>query len=386
MNRHPSWWTRQAVLWGLLLLTACQPSSNSTDAPPTDSPPPTAVEERLILRNVTLENSSDEGEAIWKINAQEAIYTQDQKNAQLKEITGNFFQDGEVIIKMSAEQGEIRLEEDGEKIFLRGKIVATDPRNGLIMRAKELDWFPQEDRLFVREELTGSHPELEMSGKEGVYFTREQRIEVTGGVIATGTNNPFQLRTEKVKWDVEKQLVTSETPLEVDRYDESKKNVTDRVVAERGKFDLNQQLVTLEQNIELNSVDPPVQIASNSAVWNLILRTVLSDQPLRLIHHAEQVTVTANQGFVNLEENYSRLEGGVRARSEKQKSDLFADRVRWDVVTQEVQGQGNVTYKQESDPPLHLTGSSALGKLNEQNVVINSDRQQRVVTTIIPPN
>jgi LPS export ABC transporter protein LptC len=58
--------------------------------------------------------------------AKHALYSQDKKTAQLQSPRGELFQDGKVAYKITGTQGEIQ--QDGKQLFLKGQIVATDPK------------------------------------------------------------------------------------------------------------------------------------------------------------------------------------------------------------------------------------------------------------------
>ena len=108
-----------ALLIGLLGLTACQPPDPPTISP-TESP---KIEEtgRLILNNATLEQANPSGQPLWKIQVKKATYTQDQKIARLENIKGNIYQDGKVVLQVSADRGEVYKEV--HEILLKDNIV-----------------------------------------------------------------------------------------------------------------------------------------------------------------------------------------------------------------------------------------------------------------------
>jgi hypothetical protein len=55
----------------------------------------------------------------------------------------------------------------------------------------------------------------------------------------------------------------------------------------------------------------------------------------------------------------------------------------WEIQTQKIQASGNVIYKQVN-PPFNVTGPTAVGKLQDQSIVVSSEPGKRVVTEIIP--
>ncbi len=412
---HKLSWTqrRWLAIAVALALTACQPETTSDS--PSDAPEP-ITDEQLTLRNATLEQADDDGEILWKINARETRYSDDKQAAELEGLTGNLLQDGEPILKVRAERGEIRLdEEDGEKIFLRGKIEATDPRNGLMIRARELDWFPQDDRVVAREALQLSHADLELVAAEARYRTRQEELDLLGEVVATAKEQPLQLESEKITWFIGDRQLTSDRGIALTRYQPTgtqpainatgrsarlglgigaaqplllsppplPETVTDRVVAQVAELNLDTLVALLQESVESRSLEPPLQIASNSIVWDLKQRTVLADAPVQIQHATDRLTVAANQGFADLDAETVQLEGGARGTNPNNNSALSADELLWQIPSQLVEAEGSVVY-QQTDPPLHLVGSRAVGNLDQQNITITSGGGERVVTNIVP--
>lgn len=73
------------------------------------------------------------------------------------------------------------------------------------------------------------------------------------------------------------------------------------------------------------------------------------------------------------------MPGKVYAIGQRQQS-LNAKNLTWYVPTQLVEATGDVVY-QQAEPPASFTGQKAVGKLQEQNVVVSGGT---VVTKIIP--
>nr|MDJ0844992.1 LPS export ABC transporter periplasmic protein LptC [Crocosphaera sp.] len=120
-------------------------------------------------------------------------------------------------------------------------------------------------------------------------------------------------------------------------------------------------------------------------IWHYQTRQVYSSQPVQLVQYAQNITITGNEGHVNLAENMAYLKGGVKGNSEMNDSKLYANNLTWNIVDQTIEADGNVIYEQNQNPKFNLTGEKAVGTLVDNNIVVtNSDRQQRVVTEIFP--
>ena len=115
---------------------------------------------------------------MWKVKAKEATYSKDQKVAQLQSPIGQLFQDGKPVYNITAQTGEI--EQDGEKLFLKGQIVAKAPLHNLVLRGNELEWRPKEDLLIVRNKLTGNHPQLQAVAHFRLIVTKAKKLQIEG--------------------------------------------------------------------------------------------------------------------------------------------------------------------------------------------------------------
>lgn len=366
-------------LFSISFLSACN-SKTQTEKKIKKDTSSTAIEGTLVFNNVTLEQADEKGRPLWKVKAKQAIYTKDKKLGRIDNPTGDLYQDGQIVLKASADSGEIL--ENGQIVFLKGKITATDTRNGAVFNGDELEWRPKEDLLVVRNNLKGSHPQLQATGKEGRYFSRKQQLELIGQVSAISKDPDLQMKTEHLFWQIKEKQVNGDKRIQIERYKD--KIVTDRVEADKSEVNLQTKIAILKQNVQVTSVEPPVLMSTNSAVWNINARTVVSDQPVKIVHQKEEVVMTANQGQVDLEKKVANLTGGVQGVGSRNQAKLYSNQLTWDIPTQNVQASGNVIY-QQINPPFNLKGATAVGKLQDQSIVVNSGGSgNRVVTEIIP--
>lgn len=356
-------------------LFACNNENRTVKKLAEDTSAVQKVESNLTFNDVTLEQANEQGKPVWKVKAKAAVYSQDKKIAQLKSPNGELFQDGKSVYQIAGQQGEIQ--QDGKRLFLKGQIVATDPQNGLVLRGNELEWRPQEDLLIVRNQLTGTHRQVQVVAQEARAFSRAHRIELQGRVVANATDPTLQLRTEHLIWQIKEQRLIGDRPLQIDRY--KAKKITDRATANQGEVGLKTKIVTLRQNAQLALLDPPMQVASNQLSWNLNTETLTANQPLRIVHHKEQMTATAKQGRMDLQKEIVYLNGDVYAVGQRRQQ-LNSKTLTWYVPSKLVEAQGDVFYRQV-EPPVSFTGQKAVGKLQSQSIVVSGGR---VVTNIIP--
>lgn len=358
----------------LLLEVGCQQT-------PKPQPETSAVETGLTLENASIEQADEDGNLVWKIQAQRAFYSDDRKRADLKGITGNLYSQGEIALQVRAETGEII--DDGEKIRLKDNVTAIDPRNDAVLKGSQLEWIPAEDLVMMTGGLEGRDPNLTATANQGQYLIAAERLELTGSVEATAKEPPLQMKTEKIVWEIPQKQVVSPGAIEVSRYEGD--TITERVQAGQAVVNLASQTVNLQQDGQLVALEPPVQITTDTALWNLELETVVTKQPVQIIHTGEQIRVQGNEGQADLKNQVVQLQGNVLAANTQQSNRLAADRLTWELSTQAVQAQGNVVYQQTTDPPLTLKGSRARGNLTAETLQVTGEGGTgQVVTEIVP--
>ena len=361
-----------ALLCGLV---ACAGQNHTVKKLARDTSSVQKFESNLTFNDITLEQANEQGQTVWKVKAKQATYSKDKKVAQIQGPAGELFQDGKVVYEISAQQGEIQ--QDGKQLFLKGQIVATDPRNGVVMRGNELEWRPKEDLLIVRNQLTGTHKQLQVVAQEARAFSRTSRIELQGQVVATATDSHLQMHTEHLIWQIREQKLIGDRLIQIDRYKGTV--IADKAKANSSEVNLKTKIATLKQNAQLSLLDPPLQIDSNSMLWNVSTETVTADQPVRVLHRQQQVTLTANRGQMDLQKKIVSLTGNVYGVGQRRQS-LKSNQLTWYLPSQLVEAEGNVVYRQV-EPPASFTGQKAVGKLQDQNIVVSGGR---VVTEIIP--
>ena len=361
-----------ALLWGLV---ACAGQNHTVKKLTQDSSSVQKFESNLTFNDITLEQANQQGQPVWKVKAKQATYSKDKKVAQIQNPAGELFQDGKVAYQISAQQGEIQ--QDGKQLFLKGQIVATDPRNGVVMRGNELEWRPKEDLLIVRNKLTTTHKQLQVVAQEARAFSRTSRIELQGQVVATATDPHLQMQTEHLIWQIREQKIIGDRPMQIDRYKGTV--IADKAKANSSEVDLKTKIATLKQNAQLSLLDPPLQIDSNSMLWNMNTEIVTADQPVRVLHRQQQVTLTANRGQMDLQKKIVSLTGNVYGVGQRRQS-LKSNQLTWYIPSQLVEAEGDVVYRQV-EPPASFTGQKAVGKLQEQHIVVSGGR---VVTEIVP--
>jgi LPS export ABC transporter protein LptC len=373
-----NWYYLPLIFLLITGLVACGRStptvSESNDA---DSPP---QESNLTFFDVTLEQADEVGRPLWRVQSKKATYTQEKQIGQAENPYGELYQDGKAIYQIKASQAEIK--QDGKQLFLQGNIVVTDPSNGIVLRGNELEWRPEEDLLIVRNQLKGTHKQLQAVAQEARVKTREQRMEFSGGVVATSADPQMQLRTEHLIWQIQEEKLIGDRPIQIDRFNNNQ--ITDRGRGDAAEVNLKTKIATIKKNGQLDIADPPTQITSDVMTWDMNAEKVTTNSPVRVVQRAENVTVTANQGEMKIPQQIVNLRGNVNATGQRQQT-LQSNQLTWYLDKKLLEAQGNIVYRQ-IDPPLNFTGDTAVGNLQTENIVVRGGTGNRVVTEIIPQN
>ena len=373
INIFPLYFLLAAILFGL---GGCQTSIPEQDQLITEAE--TRVDTQLILNNAILEQSNKRENTVWKIKADSIIYSEDQKIATLEKVVGNLLQDDKIIFQISAKTGTVK--DNGNIIVLDRDIIAKDPRNEGIIKSNTVEWRPQENLLLINDGLKGIHPNLNVTAERGKYYTNLEQLELDVNVIATMDRPPLQLTSDRLTWDIAQNTIVSPGKVKIVRYD-GQDRVTDRLVSDRAQVNLISQVATLKGNIELVSLQPKLQAATEFLTWNYQQRLGNTNKPIQIVDRDRQITLTGNQGQIDLDRQQATLEAGVRAVNQQKSSELYARQLLWQIDTKKLEATGNIIYEQ-ADPQARLTGEKAVGTLGNNNIVVTSDGKKQVTTII----
>jgi LPS export ABC transporter protein LptC len=360
----------------LIGVANCRGGDQATNPATDDGQETEEIESSLTFNNITLKQAAEDGSTLWNVQAERVVYSQDQKVAEVTNPRGELFEDGKAIMQVQAQQGEIQ--QDGEKILLRGQVIATDLKSKAVLRGDEMEWVPSEGILTVRNRVVGTHPQLRMSARQIQFFSKERRVELTGRVVAISKDPALRLQGEKLNWLIDQEKVMSDRFVQVARMNGDR--ITDTAAANQADVNLKTKIATLRQNAQIALSNPPLQIAGNSLIWNVQQDTLVANQPVTVNQQQQQVVINANQARMDLKRRIANFTQNVRAVSQRNQSRLNADRLTWNIPTQQVQAEGNVDY-QQVNPFLHVRGPRAVGRLDNQTVVVSGGR---VVSEIIP--
>jgi len=377
---------RRSILFNLALITlligasGCKNRNRTAEQVTNGTQGAQKFDSNLTFNNVTLEQANDKGQLWWRVKAKQAVYAKDQKNATVQEPKGELFQDGKPVFKIEAQRSDIQ--QDGKSIILKGQITAVDVRDGSVLKGNELEWRPTEDVLIIRNGFNADHKQVQLAAKQGRFLTRARRVDVTGQIVAQVKEPSLQMRGERLTWRIQEQKLSSDQPIQIDRYEN--KQVTDRGSADQTDVDLKAKMVTLHQNARIALKQSNTQISGNAIAWNIDQKTLSASEPITIVNSAQQITLTADQGEMQIDQQVANLSGNVRGVGEKTQSRLSADRVKWFLATQQFEANGNVSY-QQNNPPFSIAGPQASGRLDTQQVAVNGGQEGGRVELQITP-
>lgn len=351
----------------------------SPQSQPTPNPKPSAVEAKLELDNLGFEQVDKQGKLLWKVRAQHGVYTPDRKRATVTKLAGDLYQDGKIIMHITANTGEV--EQAGEKVILRGDVITKETRNQLVVSGQEVEWQPKLDLLTIRDRVQANQPKLQINATEGKYRSRKQQLDLTGKITALSTVPQLAMQTEHLTWLVKDRQIIGDRPTQIQRYRGNR--ITDRATANSFSSALDRQIINLQRQVQLNATNPLIQVNGESFSWDLSRELVTADRPLKIVHDREGVTFTANAGELDLQGSIATLTGNATGIATRNQAQLRSDRLIWQIASQQLVGTGNVVYQQTA-PTLKFTGSRGVGKLQDQSIVISSDGKRRVQTDFIP--
>ena len=362
----------------LIVLAIALGGCRSTNPEPDETSNVSRLDTQLVLNNAVLEQSNKRSRTVWKIKAKNVAYSDDRKIATLTKVVGNLFQEGTIILKISAEAGEVR--DNGNTIFLNGTVIASDPRNNSTINSEAIEWRPRENLLLIPQKLKGTNSNLQVTANSGRYFTDIEKFEIQDNVVAVSKQPALRLKSDRLEWNIPQSQIISPDAIELVHYND-RQIITDKLVSDRAELNLNNNRAILNKNIELISSDPPLQLATDSLTWNYQERLGKSDRPIQILDRDRQISLTGNKGEVDFPQRLAKLQEGVKAINKLKNSELYARQLTWNMNTEEVEAIGNIVYEQV-DPKASLTGEKAIGTLSNNNIVVTSDGKQQVTTVI----
>ncbi|MEM9215486.1 MAG: LPS export ABC transporter periplasmic protein LptC [Cyanobacteria bacterium P01_F01_bin.150] len=363
-------------LVALCSIAACDRNGSSTSAEEEEEDSSVELVTDLIFNNITLEQSDDQGSLRWRMIAEQAIYSQDRRDAEIEKPSGQFFQNDEPAFSVIADQGEVR--QDGNRLVLQGNVVITDENTGATIKGDRMRWIPEDNTIILRNNIVADHPDFKLTAQEIAVWVDEDRVEIKGDVKAETTDGTLQLNGEEVVWFLEEERIISDRPMRFQQRQEEE--VTARAQGNKVDYDIKNQVANLNEDAVVVLQDPPIRVTGDALQFNQAENMVFASKRFTVFHRAEKINMIANEGQGNLDNQVFKMKGNVIVTAKRNQARLRSDRLTWTVPTQAIVAEGNVIYRQ-TDPVFNLKGPRAVGKLEDETIVVSGGR---VITEIIP--
>jgi LPS export ABC transporter protein LptC len=374
-NKKVDRWISLVLITALLGVSGC-----GDPGKPQPRPTSAVIEAKLELDQLSFEQVDKQGKPLWKVRAQHGIYAPDQKSAKVTSLDGDFYQDGQIILHVTAKTGEVV--QEGEKVLLRGDVITRETRNNLILIGQEVEWQPQADLLTIRDRVQASQPNFQVNANEGKYLSRKQQMDLSGKITAFSRDPNLALQTEHITWLVKDRKVVGDKSTQIQRYQD--RQITAQVTANSFSTLLDSQIINLQGQVQLNATKPLIQANGESFTWKVNQELVTADRPLTILHQQEAVTFNANSGELDLQGSIATLAGNARGFATRNQAKLLADKLVWQITSQQLVGTGNVVY-QQINPAIKFTGTRGVGKLQDRSIVVSGGIKQQVRTEFIIP-
>ena len=330
----------------------------------------------LVFDNITLEQSDDQGALRWRMVADQALYSQDRRDAIIENPSGQFFQNEQPAFSVSADQGEVK--QDGNTLVLNGNVIIIDEDTGATLKGDLMRWIPEDNTIVLLDNISADHPDFQLTAQEITVWVDEDRVAISGDVKAETTDETLQFNGEEVVWFLEEEKITSDRPVRFQQRQDDQ--ITARAQGNEVDYDIQNQVARLNNDAVVVLQDPPLRVTGDALQFNQAQNMVLASKRFTVFHQAEKIKMVANQGRGNLDKQIFKMNGNVIVTAERNQARLRSDRLTWTVPTQGIVAEGNVVYRQ-SDPIFNLKGPKAVGKLEDETIVVSGGR---VITEIIP--
>ncbi len=320
-----------------------------------------STEAELTLQAVTLEQPDADGTLLWRLKAKSVKYSPDSQRAELVDLEGEFFQAGETIYTVTADEGEVQ--QKGETLFLEGHLVAKSLEDELTLESERLRWQPKQDLLvmgnFKDENFTEVAPSDMASG------------DAESGEATSAAPTPVEpLSIEGIENIENSQPLpntqSSNTPSDFDReafirsFDPGNEGA--QLSFEQPKqapvtgftpnLEAIAQVVVVsnqDNRVDLlggvlarNKDTPWITFASQSLAWFTQREVIEAQQPIKVEQYESQAYETISdrligaKGQVQLAENIVTLESSVQLDQFTQALKVQSERAIWDVDAQTV--------------------------------------------------
>lgn len=253
------------------------------------------------------------------------------------------------------------------------------------LEGNKLTWKPKEAFFVLEGNLKGHYDALRFAGQRAELREREQVLALSQEVLADLSTDRIRLRTTALTWDMAQNRVQGSTPILLERYDlKNPDQILDRATGDGIEVDLKQRQFRLSPNAVVNlgvgaGSTNSLEIRSQSLLWDQVVEVIRSETAVTIAADGSQIR--GNTGEFNLKTQQATVVGDIEAQHQNPLGMLWADRVQWQVNTDQVEATGAVRYEQPSTG-FKMEGTQAIGNLASQAIQVTGSQRVRTVYTV----
>ncbi len=356
------------------------------------------IDAELTLQTVILEQPDEDGTLLWRLKAKNVTYTPDNQRAELSELDGEFFQEGQTVYTVTADEGEVQ--QNGETLFLRGNLVATSVASELTLEGEKLKWQPKQDLLVMGAFEDGdfqdepaettnddSSGDDELAADESVDSSLSDEDSRNDAVVNGLPEAPLD-GADLDGADLERALADLLSD------DKTADKLSSDKVDNAPVVGFNPQMETIAQVIRVSNKDNQVRLRggvvakskdapwltfeSEQLNWFTAREVIEADQPLKVEQYEgedyDAVTdrIVGATGEVQLADNVVTLDDSVQLDSSAQALKVVSERAVWDVAGQRVVLDQPVDIKQ-AEEKITASADQATLDLAEELIVLDGN-------------
>ncbi|MEL7520357.1 MAG: LPS export ABC transporter periplasmic protein LptC [Cyanobacteria bacterium J06553_1] len=335
------------------------------------------IDAELTLQAVTLEQPDEAGNLLWRLEAESVNYTPDNQRAELLNLDGEFFQAGEVIYTVTADEGEVQ--QNGETLYLRGSLVATAKEGDLTLEGEKLKWQPKQD-LLVMGAFEGG--DFELVDEEALVENEAAAVdEGAASRAAVRSVDDLLAATETTakKWEVAnaEQIIAEQASAE--NVPVKGFNPQFEAIAQIISVSNKKNQVSLQGGVLAKSKETPwLTFESDSLSWFTQREVIEANNPLKVEQYAGEDyaaltdRMVGGVGKAQLDQSIVSLSQSVRLDALTQPLTVVSESAVWDVTAETVALDNPVDIEQ---PEQKITASANQATLDlaEDLVVLTGE-------------
>jgi lipopolysaccharide assembly outer membrane protein LptD (OstA) len=357
------------------------------------------------LQNLTLQQTDDQGQILWLLQADGARYSDGGlQQIEIDNLRGDLRVAGKPTYTLEAKAVKVRQRND--QLWIEGRTTVTDVAARGTIVADQFVWRGDRALLQAQKNLQIRYPQVAITAQRLEADSQRQELRALKAVQVTSSlpeAQDLRLSTDVLVWQQEQERLLAGVG--------GAGGVTvvgvagDRLRAQEAEWSIPQQQVALRRSVQVDLQEPRLLARGELIQWRIDRQQIISDAPLTVEYPSQGITGQARRGVLFLDDNRAIFEN-ARLQSQPQAAQLRAQRLTWRIPQQqveasghveiqrpnatlrtaqlvwrmpqqEVEAQGGVFYHQ-ANPRIQVRGQQAKGWLDRQEVIVTGRVQTQV--------